>query len=757
MNTSFDNAYALLIGVGDPDLPTVLDAQAISNLLSDPEYAGYKDENIIMVSGEDATRDNILGALDKLIEKTDEDSSVMIYYSGHGGTYTDNDLISFTKSDEPKKSDEENQTHFFLQPVDIDVDRIKETWVKAEEFKERIQALKSRKQILFLDCCHAEGMTKSSVSLNGGKAKSNKKNKLTSPEGLAKKLDNEKGICIISSCKDDQLSWSMDGDTNSLFTLCLLEVLRGEHNADFNQPYVTMTDTVKYIMNRVPERQPAQTPFANLQIYSDFILSRIPAYVKQQNGSEKLSINNEPEENLTKDSASFESNFRKTETAKNLLIFVHGFSGQGNETFGKIPKLITEDSDLKGWDIIPFGYSKYADPDLGKNVWASLYNINHAADNLTASIKYQYQQYNRIALVSHGLGGLVVQKSILDLAEKDLNRITHVLLFASPNNGVPKDVIEELNDPKLKELSEDSDFISGIRKKWNTQLGHDLPFKFKTIAATNDEYIPVSSSLEVFDKKYQVVVGGNHFSIVDVNNKENDSYELIVNELTDNEFYHQYTSKEEINNLLGEYESVVQELLPQKDSLNIKGLRNLTFALEGLDRGTEVLDILNNHPLAKDNSDLLGILGGRYKRLFLKTYNNEHGQKALDFYRRGLEISKQKDNTEQIYYHAINLAFLSLIFEEDKSAMREYATVALDAATNDPFDSLWKKSTLAEANLYLGKFEDAKDFYGSSAAMGGVRDKISIYTNAFAAYSNLMKTTSDDDNFIKFLKETFLK
>ncbi|MDO9594590.1 MAG: hypothetical protein Q7J19_06325, partial [Lutibacter sp.] len=224
--------------------------------------------------------------------------------------------------------------------------------------------------------------------------------------------------------------------------------------------------------------------------------------------------------------------------------------------------------------------------------------------------------------------------------------------------------------------------------------------------------------------------------------------------LNDNEFHNLYTNQEEINNLLGEYNAVVKKLLPTKDTLNAKGLKQLLFALEGLDRNKEVMDILLNHPLSQENTDLMGVLGGRLKRRYLQTFLEEDGKKAMEYYGKGLEISAEKKENEQIYYHAINLAFLSLVVEEDKNKMREYAQQAIDAAEKDSFSSLWKNATIAEAAMYTGNFEKAKEYYSLAAEAAGIREKISIHTNAFVAYSNLMNTEEDD--FTKFLKIKFL-
>jgi hypothetical protein len=174
--------------------------------------------------------------------------------------------------------------------------------------------------------------------------------------------------------------------------------------------------------------------------------------------------------------------------------------------------------------------------------------------------------------------------------------------------------------------------------------------------------VTVHSALSPFDEKDRATVAGDHFSMITPENTQNDAYHLILNTLNNNSFLNEYTNEEEINNTLGEYESVVKKLLPNVKNLDLKGLKLLVFALEGLDRRDEVMDILLNHTLAKENSDIMGLLAGRYKREYLANYNRLDGEKALHFYKLGLQTAERNDDNEQIYYHAVNLAFMNLVF-----------------------------------------------------------------------------------------------
>lgn len=743
-DSALKKAYALLIGVGN-DLPvTAGDAAAIYNLLLDKNLAGYLPENITLLTNEMATRKNIVAAFDNLIEKVDSDSSVLVYYSGHGGTYSDNDFLK--KKD--WKPENENKKYFHLCPFDYDPENYKNTWVKAEEVRAKINALKSRRLIFFLDCCHAAGMLENTIAsgiTTIAKAEA---------DGLAQNLDTGRGMSIISSCRADQESYIMEGDSNSLYTKCMLEVLKGEDKKDFDDPFIRISEVVRYIFKKVPENHPEQNPYANLQIYDDFIVSKtnVNAVKEQPNEISSNTADNKGQ-NIKKQSI---ENFRTTENANNLIIFVHGFSGVAESTFGAIPSLLMKEEKLNGWDMIPLGYAENIQPEMGHNVWASTTDIKIISSFLATSIKHNYSNYKRIAIVAHSLGGLVAQEALLSLKDEELKKISHLILFGTPSAGISEQVLNELNQENLKELSENSSYIKSIRNQWNSKFSENLPFSFKSIAGTKDNFVPISSSLEPFPKEYTAMVEGDHFSMVSVENERNDSFGLIISQLTNNKFHSHYSSSEEVNIALGNYDHVIKTLLPNIENIDAKGLEQLVFALEGADRAEEALSILEHNSLASENSNLMGVIGGRFKRNYLNTLTKSDGENAIHYYQKGLQIAETKNDFRQVYYLAINLAFLSIVCNNDMSLMTEYAQKAKDALDKDPFNSLWKLATLGEVNLYMGDFEASKKYYTDAAKMSGIREKISIYSNAYNAYTCLMNTDSEEDAYIKFLKINFL-
>ena len=736
------NAYALIIGTEyDDGLDTNGDAKDVARILKDPTISGYPAKNVILVTSKQADRKGILGSFDELIKKTNENSSVFLYYSGHGGDYT------------YKKT---KQRVFYFCPYgfgmepQIPIEEAEKVWIKADEIKEKISKLKSKRLIFFLDCCHSAGLTMGGLSVIKQKKSTAKKFKKAS--GLAQKVDNERGISIVSSCNEDQLSYQLEDDRNSLFTKCLLEAITGIHLKSIEEPYIRIMEVSSFLMREVPKRLKEfgvdQKPYANLQMYDNFILSYVPKKIRDKLAIEEPKENPEP---IKKGQKEVKTAYRETKGVNNLLLFIHGFSGEAADTFGSIPDMLMKNSKMDGWDMKPFGYSQYVTPEMGKDIWAGIEDIDRISDYLTTSVKYKFDNYDRIAIVAHSLGGLIAQRAILNFKEEYCNKISHVILLATPSNGIEPVKLSKLWNNKYQQMSSEGNFITSLRQDWKNKFSGEYPFNLKVVASTDDEFVTIESCYLPFGKDHQVTIDGKHLSMVKPESEKDDCYGLILNTLTNTEFANEYTNNEEINIALGKYDAVVKQLMPRKDALDKNGLKRLIFGLEGLDRREEALQILDEHPSAQEDTDLMGIIGGRYKRSYLKFPSESEGEAAFVYYELALEKSVAKKNYGQIYYHAINLAFLSIVMNSDKEKMADYARLALDA-TDKCEDDPWKNATVAEANMYLRNIDKAKKFYIKAAENAGIREKISMHLNAYAGYTALMQTDNPEDDFIKFLK-----
>ncbi|SDS56452.1 PGAP1-like protein [Formosa sp. Hel1_31_208] len=753
---TLDNAYALVIGV-DCDQKTPQperDAKAIYNVLCDQSLCGYKEENVRLLADKEATMQRILDELDDIIKKTDEKSSFLLYYSGHGG-YSKQYNLSY------------------LCPYDYGNDQSKH--VTGKELREKISEMKSKRIFILFDCCHSGAFFEekkdeiiSQTISNNTRQQIIREN--STLEGLAQEIDDEQGMVIVASSQADEQSWGdFENDDYSVFTTCLMEAFKAEnikHKKYLPDEYIRTVNTINYVFERTPELinilkkrsdiVKDQTPYSNLQMSSDFAICYIPEELKHKIATNKFQKPSQNTETVISKNSNIE--LWERDEGNNLLLFVPGFSGESKGTFGDIPKLLQADSNFDGWAMKSLGYSSGVQPKLGKDIWGAIRDLDIIAGNLRTSIKNKFRNYDRIAIVAHSLGGLVAQKAILGLDQDNRNRISHLIMFGTPSNGIAPEVLTKQWNKKYSDMNSEGDYIKSLRKKWKDTFNDNYPFKLKVAASTEDEYVTLESCHGPFNEEYREYVDDKHLAMVKPKDEKDDAYSLILNTLTGSKFFNQYANKEEINLTLGKYDAVVKELLPRKDDLDPRGLTQLIFALEGLERKDDITDILNSHPITQDvkkHTDLMGITAGRHKRDYLKTFSYKSSQLSRDYYSKALEISVENEVHSQIYYHAINLAFLSIVTDPvtGKSEMKKYANQALEA-TSHCDDDLWKFATVAEANMYLGHLETAKEYYIKASEGIGVREKISMHTNAYEGYVALTK--KEDDEFTQFLKARLL-
>ena len=199
VNMQLENAHAVLVGVGGDLANTVDDAQALHDILVDPERCGYLPANVRLLTGSAATAPAIVAALDAVAQVANEQSSVIVYFSGHG-----------------LRSGLEDNAKYFLLASGYDLTRLAETAIGGGQFARRIAAIRSKKLLILLDCCHAGGL-----ELQIGKTPLAKAPLPAAPEVLMA----GSGRVLIASSTASEVSFA--GKPYSLFTAALLQSLSG--------------------------------------------------------------------------------------------------------------------------------------------------------------------------------------------------------------------------------------------------------------------------------------------------------------------------------------------------------------------------------------------------------------------------------------------------------------------------------------------------------------------------------------------------
>jgi Caspase domain len=252
-----NRSYALLIGVGTCKYPqwslpvTVQDVTAIEEVLVDPSWGGYPNDNehIRLLCDARATRAGMLEELQRLaaIADRDPEATIVVYYSGHGWL-----------------NPAENS--YYLITHDVDPDRVGASALAGADFIKALQNINSQKLLVILDCCHAEGIA--SVEENGIEYRLADGLNFKPPTGFVPEsakghfstLAEGKGIVILCSSDCHQLAWIRKDRTCSVFADRLIDALRGAGNqaGDSAKPTlrereVTVMNLIDYLGKTVPE------------------------------------------------------------------------------------------------------------------------------------------------------------------------------------------------------------------------------------------------------------------------------------------------------------------------------------------------------------------------------------------------------------------------------------------------------------------------------------------------------------------------
>jgi uncharacterized caspase-like protein len=266
-----DNAYALIIGISQYQSENIrklnythADAQAFHDLLIDPERAGFQKDNVRLLLDANATRNQILKSINQwLFSRVSPDSTVMIFFAGHGGEEQD------------KCDPETGRKAYYFLPWDADPEDMATTSVSQTDFQRLLRTLRSQRMVIFLDACHSSGV-----------ARPGSRDLAMVPSPKYEAFAEGEGRVVIAAAKPEQCSWEDQKLQHGIFTYHLLEALRGK--ADINgDGYVSIQEVVAYLQREVPRtvkllgKEPQDPTFICESLTRDILLTVDAGRVKQ--------------------------------------------------------------------------------------------------------------------------------------------------------------------------------------------------------------------------------------------------------------------------------------------------------------------------------------------------------------------------------------------------------------------------------------------------------------------------------------------
>ncbi len=249
---SFFHGYALIVGVGHYrfapylNVPcTVNDAEAVAKVLSDPHFCGYPPANVTLLTGEQATRDEVLTALDALAKRTTPTDTILLFYSGHGEYSADGAYVLTT-----------HDTRF-----DNRGKVAAGTAVSQTDLIKTLRDIPAQRMLVLINACHAGEL---SPTLGAGQpAVVGQPFPQQTADAL---LTTGSGRIIITACRENQVAYIGPGPL-TIFAQALTNGLRGR-GVSGRAGFISAFDLYTHLYFAVREAVEQQVPLALRQRYT---------------------------------------------------------------------------------------------------------------------------------------------------------------------------------------------------------------------------------------------------------------------------------------------------------------------------------------------------------------------------------------------------------------------------------------------------------------------------------------------------------
>lgn len=398
--------------------------------------------------------------------------------------------------------------------------------------------------------------------------------------------------------------------------------------------------------------------------------------------------------------------------SKAAILFLHGFSGRNYKTWKAFTPHMLNDPFFKGWDIYSLGYPSAHNLDLPG--WVREPSISDIAKLIQTTTRTSFQHYKILVFVAHSMGGLVAQKICVE--SKDISeKVTHLIHYGTPSAGLKKARPFGFINKQVCDMKLGCAFITDLREKWEIFQRDQLFPRFMTVAGTNDDFVPTTSSLDPFDPGYHAVIPGNHIGIVSPAEARMDAITILKHHMTNQE--------EELGPLLSaalavermEFLEAIALYEKHADELDEEAFVLYSLALDSIGETEQAIGILDKN--LRKGTDTQGVLAGRLKRRWLNSRRQADAERAYQLYSEAFNIAEKNDNHAQCHYHGINSAFMSRAYDKDLIKMEKWAKKALMHAEIAAYDK-WSQASMGEAYLYLGDTEKAHYSYKSALTSG---------------------------------------
>ncbi len=232
---TFSSGHALIVGVGryqhmsKYNVPIAArDAAAVAETLKNPTICGYPADQVTLLTDQTATRAAVISALEGLAVKMNADSTLFLFFVGHGVYGTDGNYYLTTHDSQLSKGQV-----------------LAGTGISDAELLARLRQLKAKRMLLVINACHS-GNLSPSFDIGADELESQ-----SPPQKLTEALlSTGEGRITITACRPEQKSWIGSGSL-SIFTKAVVDGLKG--GAPNNRGYISAFGLYEHVYSEAKE------------------------------------------------------------------------------------------------------------------------------------------------------------------------------------------------------------------------------------------------------------------------------------------------------------------------------------------------------------------------------------------------------------------------------------------------------------------------------------------------------------------------
>lgn len=201
------------------------DAASFKTTLESGAKDLFSGINTYHITDNDATKQGIQNAFEKVKQNANAEDLFIFYYAGHGVLDTKNE--------------------FYLVPYEVtqlygNEQALKQSGISAALLEQNSKDIKAQKQLFILDACQSAGVFANSIAMRGA-----------AEEKAIAQLARSTGTHWLTASGSDQMAAEFSQLGHGLFTYCLLQALKGD--ADNGDKRITVKEIDSYLQNKVPE------------------------------------------------------------------------------------------------------------------------------------------------------------------------------------------------------------------------------------------------------------------------------------------------------------------------------------------------------------------------------------------------------------------------------------------------------------------------------------------------------------------------